>query len=116
MPVNTIAMIIKIIVLLWLIVAGIPPELHQDFIDVATCESRLDYTAIGDGGLAKGIMQVHFDFWHDWAVEQDENLAYLEWDNPVHNFQLAYFIQENYSLPRHRDRWDQWSAKPWYDC
>ena len=105
-----------IIVILWLIAAGIPAELHQDFIDVATCESRLDYTAIGDNGSSVGIMQIQWFLWKEWAVEQDENLAYLEWDNPVHNFQLAYFIQENYSLPRHRDRWEQWSAKPWYDC
>lgn len=105
-----------IILILWLIAAGIPPELHQDFINVATCESHLDHTAIGDNGSAVGIMQIHWYLWYDWAVEQDKSLADLQWDNPVDNFRLAYFIQENYDLPRHRDRWSQWSVKPWYDC
>lgn len=108
--------ILKIVFFIWLALAGIPEPLHEDFYNVAICESKLDHDAVGDGGLAKGVMQVHFDFWQDWALTISPKYANLDWNNPVDNLRLTYLIQEKYSLPRQQDRWEQWTAKPYFNC
>jgi len=105
-----------ILLLFWLLSARIPPELWQEYVVVAQCESRLDYLAVGDNGSAKGLMQIHYDLWLPWAIKQDSEFVNNKWENPIDNLKLAYIIQENYSIPRHQDRWHQWSAKPNFDC
>lgn len=109
-------MLLKFLFVLWLLLAGIPRELWHEYRAVAVCESNMRTDALGDGGRAKGIMQIHYDLWQQWAL--DESLIDYEsdWTNPIHNIQLAYIIQEKYSIPRHRDRWEQWSAKPYFNC
>ena len=39
-----------------------PASLHQDLETIATCESRLEVGAVGDGGLAFGWLQVRGDY------------------------------------------------------
>lgn len=115
--------LIKLILFIyWLISADIPKDQWQDYYAVANCESSLVPDAVGDGGKAKGLMQIHFNFWHEWAESiskefrtKDRHLQEI-WSNPIYNMQLALLIQENYSLVRHRDRWEQWSAKPYFNC
>ena len=43
--------------------AGVPEHLWKDFAAVAACESNYRNDAEGDGGLAKGLYQIHWHFW-----------------------------------------------------
>ncbi len=95
--------------------AGVPQELWDDFATVAACESSGDASPpVGDGGQAFGLFQIHWDTWAPWA----RSLGYGKYTNPespVENAHLAWMIGKNYSIPRHKDRWDQWSVKRWWD-
>jgi len=105
-----------ILLIFWLLNARIPEPLWVEYIAVAQCESHLNPTAVGDGGNSKGLMQIQYHLWLEWALTQDRTFKGNQWDNPIDNLRLAYFIQEGYSIPRHKDRWDQWTAKPTFDC
>lgn len=107
---------VHLLFLIWCLLAGVPSDLWLEYKAVATCESRLVTDAIGDNGSAKGIMQIHYYLWLDWAIDESLVKDKNHWTNPIDNIQLAYLIQEKYSIPRNRDRWEQWSAKPTYRC
>jgi len=48
-----------------------PPELWPRVVEIARCESQHDNLAIGDGGLALGLMQVRIDAHPDLAATHD---------------------------------------------
>jgi hypothetical protein len=99
--------------------AGVPYELWGDFAAVAACESNFNNGSLGDGGLAKGLYQIHFDFWIGWAHGAGLLLDVSpgDWQDPVANTRLAYAIGEHYDVAAGRDRFAQWSVKPtWTSC
>ena len=95
--------------------AGVPIDLWVDFTAVAACESEFINDASGDSGLAQGLFQIHWYLWAPWA-EDNEWGVFDEPYDMVQNARLAYLIGERYSIPRGRDRWDQWSVEPWPVC
>lgn len=108
--------------------ANIPPDMRPDFLTVAACESSFDPDALGDGGMSKGLLQIRWDFWREWANAhsftylldmQDDTTAsgYVyfdsnDWNNPIRNLQLGLIINIFYDLPRHGRMWKQWSGHP----
>lgn len=95
----------------WFVQAEIPPGLWVEYTAVIACESGFDPSA--ENGLAKGLMQIQWEFWREWSNTQtDQYYTTDEWASPVQSLRLAHHIQENYSLPRGRSRWSLWEAKP----
>ncbi len=117
--------------IIWYMVeAGVPPAMRADFLTVAACESAFDRNALGDGGWSKGLLQIRWDFWADWAnvngyawelgfaSTPDDALNYFkysDWNNPIVNMQLGLTINYMYDMPRHGEYWHQWSGHPHMD-
>lgn len=115
----------------YLVEAGVPETMRTDFLTTAACESAFVHTALGDGGWSKGLLQIRWDFWAEWADVNgyayemgytdtpEEALTYFsttseheKWDNPVINFQLGLTINYYYDMPRHGRYWVQWTGHP----
>lgn len=108
--------------------ANIPPDMRPDFLTVAACESAFDPNALGDGGMSKGLLQIRWDFWREWAnthsytylldmQDTDTASGYVyfdsdDWNNPIRNFQLGLIINVFYDFPRYGKFWKQWSGHP----
>lgn len=108
--------------------AGVPPSMRPDFLTVAACESAFDSDAVGDGGMSKGLLQIRWDFWREWAnvhsytylldmKDDTTESGYVifesdDWNNPIRNFQLGLVINYFYDMPRHGKFWKQWSGHP----
>lgn len=100
-----------------LTLAGWDRSLHDEAVAVSFCESRHQPAAVGDGGRARGLFQIHwlidncvsiFCGWSGWAW-RELGIDGLRWDNPVDNAYLARLIYE------HRNRWHNWTCKPaWF--
>jgi hypothetical protein len=86
----------------------VPEEYHYDYKVVMICESQLDPESIGDGGSAIGLLQIHHDPWVEWATQYGK----FDLTRPIDNINMAWLIQEEYDIVRHRDRWNQWTVKP----
>jgi hypothetical protein len=83
--------------------AGIPEEWWWEFAIIADCESRWTPSQVGDGGLAKGLLQIHWYPQADWrgwfeaalaagyVSESDRDL----WADPVVNAKVGHFIRVN---------------------
>lgn len=70
--------------------AGWPPELHEEALTIAWCESRWRAGAIGDNGAAYGLYQIHArdTAWRSKAQALGDPL------DPVVNARLALHIYE----------------------
>lgn len=96
--------------LCWLNQAGWEPELQQEALSVANCESRLDPNATNGNQL--GLFQImgHTDGWQGWY----QYFGYSEDDalDPVINAHVARLIYQ-YDIDRGYDGWIQWpNCKP----
>jgi hypothetical protein len=85
------------------LLAGWPPELLDDLLDVAWCESRYDPLALN--GYMRGLMQVN-TLWFDYSDTDRDR-----WTDPLVNLRVAYSVYE-YDLARGNEPWAQWQCKP----
>lgn len=88
--------------------SGWPRHLHGEALRVIDCESYHGVVdAVGDGGLAQGIFQVH---WYGWTKGYPEAFTDFEGEpfNPVDNARLALRIYERSA--EHGDGWFNWSC------
>lgn len=95
--------------------AGIPVDQWLDYAAVAKCESDWEFDAVGDGGNARGLFQIHGYPWVAWAQEMGFSVTHENIDEPIRNARLAFLINEQYDLIRHGERWVQWSVKPYWE-
>jgi hypothetical protein len=96
--------------------AGVPWELHRDFLAVSYCESRWNPAARAAGHDVSGLFQIYWPTWAPWAEREGlGDFPDEAWSDPETNARLAYLIGEYYDMPRYGDRWHQWQAKPWWE-
>lgn len=87
--------------------AGWPPELHHQALSVAWCESKFQPRALGDGGKAVSIWQVHRSPWGSYTGSNPE-----QWrTDPIAAARAAYAVYL-YDVDRGYEPWTQWSCKP----
>ncbi|MEM4723627.1 MAG: hypothetical protein QXP01_01285 [Candidatus Hadarchaeum sp.] len=86
-------------------VAGWPPELIDDAMEVAWCESRWSPYAVGDSGRSLGMFQL-WNGWYEWAGYSAEQYG----DVVVSAATAAKVAERDMALGR--GPWHQWSCKP----
>jgi hypothetical protein len=93
--------------------AGIPSNLRAPLARIAWCESRWRPDAVGDGGLALGLHQVHWGLWFDWALslglvtESERTL----WADAVVNSKVALGVIR-YEQQRGQRIFGNWTCRP----
>lgn len=86
--------------------AGWPVELHDEALRVAWCESRWETDALGIGGTARGLFQIHLSPWFPYAGEPAES-----WADPLVNARVGWAVYQ-YDISRGQPAWTQWTCKP----